>query len=314
MRKTSLLPNKAGRCLGFTFTNCILVLLLRFVKSLTNFLCPFVRRHCRESPLHRRTWGHFGESLAKRRRCCKSLWPLQPFLTPSHTAMNSTLLIFNSVNRTAAAGLWNRSCSCHAVKCLPLLVQSGNCTQEVWNGNRGAERKSDNIWTGTDYWKGKGCVRETGSTGPDRKWWKTKDAWAAVRTRPELGNPSGLCCNNFHLHLWIETFTSVQSFDLDSRWIARKRGPKEGEEPEPKSGEFLLFSRPGDACTVILWMKSATKIERRKNMSDRSFSITQSRGLQTFSRSVYCQTIFFWSGLQEVEVGVWFYLLVSSSS
>lgn len=44
-----------------------------------------------------------------------------------------------------------------------------------------------------------------------------------------------------------------------SRWIALNRGPKEGEEPEPKSGEFLLFSRPGDACTVILWMKSASE-------------------------------------------------------
>lgn len=51
-----------------------------------------------------------------------------------------------------------------------------------------------------------------------------------------------------------------------SRWIARKRGPKEGEEPDPKSGEFRLFSRPGEACTVILWMKSATRKHTRQTL------------------------------------------------
>lgn len=35
--------------------------------------------------------------------------------------------------------------------------------------------------------------------------------------------------------------------------MARNRGPMEGE---PKSGEFRLFSNPGEACTVILWIKS----------------------------------------------------------
>lgn len=40
---------------------------------------------------------------------------------------------------------------------------------------------------------------------------------------------------------------------MHSHWMARKRGPMEGE---PKSGEFRLFSNPGEACTVILWIKS----------------------------------------------------------
>lgn len=47
-----------------------------------------------------------------------------------------------------------------------------------------------------------------------------------------------------------------------SRWKARKRGPKEGDDPKPKSGEFRRFSRPGDACTVILWMKSEAKEQK----------------------------------------------------
>lgn len=52
-----------------------------------------------------------------------------------------------------------------------------------------------------------------------------------------------------------------------SRWIARKRGPNDGEEPEPKSGEVRLFSRPGDACTVILWMKSEKKKRLKRDLS-----------------------------------------------
>ncbi len=81
-------------------------------------------------------------------------------------------------------------------------------------------------------------------------------------------NVSGSTHTYVHLHTCACACVNPREKRLHSRWIARKRGPKEGEEPDPKSGELRLFSRPGDACTVILWMKSATHTHTQTHTTD----------------------------------------------
>lgn len=169
-------------------------------------------------------------------------------------------------------------------------LQWNKAAEKCW----AAERKSDNIWTGTDCWKGKRvCVRERKrhgrggrkgahrETGEDKKYeWVVGRTWkeriwkltqimlqhrlcAHARRREILHSLVFLMSLEEHTYgactcAPVQLCVYPREKWLHSRWIARKRGPKEGEEPEPKSGEFRLFSRPGDACTVILWMKSAT--------------------------------------------------------
>lgn len=160
--------------------------------------------------------------------------------------MNSTLLIFNSVNRTAAAGLWNRSCPSPAVTCLPLLLQSGNCTQEQQRGSemeKRAERKSDNIWTGTDYWKGKGCVREgqsregrDGERGAQQETMGDKRRVGGWENRSRIGHPSSAATAFYtHLHLRIEALSPVKSvrmmrsgltLDCAKTWAEGRRGAR----------------------------------------------------------------------------------------